>query len=100
VKYFIHFISQTEKLNDIAKEIIDKYLQYKQRKFNDILLRSVILYSKKELKLMMYCFRRLKRRSKKDNELNTNKNENNIINNLKVKADNKKDKKKRFRRIS
>lgn len=96
VKYFIHFISQTEKLNDIAKEIIDKYLQYKQRKFNDILLRSVILYSKKELKLMMYCFRRIKRSSKKDNKRNTNKNEKNIINNLKVKADDKKDKKRKL----
>ena len=45
---------------------------------------------------MMYCFRKLKRRSKKDNERNTNKNENNKINNLKLKADDKKDKKRKL----
>ena len=54
-------------INQIAQRIIDRYVSYKKGKLQNMLMRCVILYSKKELKMIMQCFHKLKHNHLKDN---------------------------------
>lgn len=47
-------------LNSIATEILSKYIRYKSQQYNSILYKALIIYSKKEVKLLSSAFKKLR----------------------------------------